>query len=95
MKILWLASSERDLEALVDYIAQDNPQSALQIFETIHFATKNLEIYPFAGREGRVESTRELVIPHLPYIVVYTIKKEIRILAVFHTSRKWPPSFKK
>ena len=52
-----------------------------------------LAIFSLAGREGRIESTRELVIPKFPYIVVYQTAKEIRILAVLHTSRKWPSIF--
>ena len=93
MKVLWLATAERDLGALTDYIAEDNPQTALQIFNTIRQSVEKLKTYPSLGREGRIERTRELVIPHLPYIVVYTITKEIRILAVLHTSRKWPDEF--
>ncbi|HUD44820.1 MAG TPA: type II toxin-antitoxin system RelE/ParE family toxin [Patescibacteria group bacterium] len=93
MSILWLAAAERDLDSLVDYIAEDNPRTALQIFTTIRKSIKKLELYPAAGREGRVEQTRELVITHLPYIIVYRIAKEIQILAVVHTSRKWPATF--
>jgi toxin ParE1/3/4 len=90
MNILWLATAENDLEALTDYIAEDNPKTALQIFETIHQSIENLKTYPFLGREGRIKHTRELVIPQLPFIVIYTVSKEVRILAILHTSRKWP-----
>jgi len=93
MKIFWLAAAERDLDALTDYIAENNPRIALQIFITIRQSVEKLKIFPSLGREGRVEETRELVIPQLPFIVVYTITKEIRILAVLHTSRKWPTEF--
>ena len=94
MKIVWLATAERDLDALIDYIAEDNPQAALRIFTTIRRSVGQLSKHPHIGRAGRVERTRELVIPKLPYIVAYTITpEEIRILAVVHTSRKWPESF--
>ena len=47
-----------------------------------------------AGREGRVTGTRELVIRGTPFIVGYRIeKKEVWILAVMHTARKWPEEF--
>ena len=93
MTILWLVSAEHDLEALTDYIAEDNPNTALQIFNKIRFSVEKLKIHPYLGRDGRVKHTRELIIPNLPFIVVYSISKEIRILAVFHTSRKWPKEF--
>jgi addiction module RelE/StbE family toxin len=93
MIILWLSTAQRDLEALTDYIAEDSPQTALQIFNTIRRSVEKLKAYPQLGREGRVEKTRELIVPHLPYVIVYVITKEIRILAVLHTSRKWPDEF--
>lgn len=93
MKIVWLTSAERDLDALIDYIAEDSPETALQIFATIKHTLEKLAIFPLVGREGRVEGTRELVVPSLPYIIVYKEAKEIWILAVLHTSRKWPSAF--
>lgn len=54
-------------------------------------AASQLEKFPFSGREGRVEGTRELVVPGLPYILPYRIEGEdIQIASVIHTSRKWP-----
>lgn len=93
MNILWLDAAEQDLEALTDYITINNPKTAIQIFNNICQSVEKLEAYPFLGREGRVEQTRELVIPNFPYIVVYTIRNDIRVIAVLHTSRKWPKEF--
>ncbi len=93
MNILWLASAEHDLEALTDYIAEDNPTTALQIFIKIRLSVGKLKTHTYLGREGRVRHTRELIVPNLPYVVVYTLTREVRILAVLHTSRKWPNEF--
>ena len=94
MKIRWLSTAENDLVALINYIAEDNPHIAINIFNTIRISVEKLKMFPFLGREGRVENTRELIIPYYPYIIVYRITKDILILAVFHTSRKWPNEFK-
>jgi len=41
---------------------------------------------------GRVEDTRELVIPGLPFIVVYRVKKEsVEVARVIHGAQEWPP----
>jgi toxin ParE1/3/4 len=93
MTILWLVSAEHDLEAFTDYIAEDKSSTALEIFINIRLSVVKLKVHPYLGREGRVKQTRELVIPNLPYIVVYSVTKDIRILAVLHTSRKWPKEF--
>jgi toxin ParE1/3/4 len=47
--------------------------------------------YPLAGRSGRLEGTRELVIADTPYIAVYRIANDtIRILRILHGARQWP-----
>ena len=54
-----------------------------------------LAIHPHAGREGRVKSTRELIIPGTPYFVAYRVKNEdtVEVLAVIHGKRRWPATF--
>lgn len=44
------------------------------------------------GRPGRVPGTRELVLPHFPYVIPYRVREQrAEVLHVLHTSRKWPP----
>jgi toxin ParE1/3/4 len=81
----------RDLDAVEEYIAQDNPNAAaevaLKIVETVGFLTARSGI----GRVGRVPGTRELVVPDTHFIVPYRVKDDtVQILRVYHTSRKWP-----
>jgi len=82
------------MESIQDDIAKDNPIAAFEVAQRIRHATQQLEDHPKLGRAGRVRGTYELVIPDLPYMVPYRIKgKEIQILSVYHTSRKWPGAF--
>jgi toxin ParE1/3/4 len=91
MNIVWRAQAEGDLEALADYIALDNPGAALRVYDTILTSVDRLATFPNSGRAGRVARTRELVVPGLPYVVIYTIiQEEVQILTIHHTSRKWP-----
>ena len=47
--------------------------------------------HPALGRPGRVEGTRELVVPDTPYLVPYRVRGHaVEILRVFHGARKWP-----
>lgn len=46
-----------------------------------------------AGRRGRAEAARELVVAGTPSIVVYRVTTVVEILAVVHTARDGPESF--
>jgi len=95
MEIKWTEPAALALENIQDYIARDNPSAAFEVSKKIHYATEQLRDHARLGRVGRVRGTYELVISDLPFIVPYRIKnKEIQILSVYHTSRKWPEVFK-
>ena len=94
MKIDWRPKAERDLDAIVDYIAVDNPTAAVQQGDEIFEQVMGLEDFPEKGRRGRVQSTFELVIIRTPYIATYRIKEtKIQILRILHSSQPWPNSF--
>ena len=94
MRVRWTEPAAKALESIQDYIAKDNPQVAFEVAQRIRLATGRLEEHPKIGRAGRVRGTYELGIQGIPYIVPYRIrKKEVQILSVYHTSRKWPESF--
>lgn len=91
MEIIWRRGALRDLEEARRYIAQDNPAAADRMRGAIMTAVGRLADMPSLGRPGRVEHTRELVVPGTPYIVAYTvISDEVMILAVIHGARRWP-----
>lgn len=94
MIVTWLDQAGTDLDQIFDYMLERNPEAALHVYEAIRQQVGLLADHPQMGRAGRVRGTRELVITGLPYIVAYYMKgQEVRILAVLHTSRKWPQSF--
>jgi toxin ParE1/3/4 len=94
MSVVWTRPAARDLELIGDYIARENPRAADRIVRRIRDRTMDLADYPFLGRTGRIESTRELVVPATPFIVAYRVGDDhVEILAVFHSARRWPDSF--
>ena len=83
--------AQADIQSIFDFIARDNPASAGRVVTTIEQATQRLANFPLSGRRGAVETTRELVIPRLPYIVVYRLADDrVEIIAVFHAARDFP-----
>lgn len=94
MQIRWTKKALRDFEQAVQYIANDDTTAARNIAQKIWEGTQLLRQHPGLGRPGRVEATRELVIPKLPFIIPYTEKNGIiSILRILHASRRWPESF--
>ena len=93
MNVFWLKTAIRTRFQQLDYIAQDNPAAAVRLDEAIERHTDLLAQYPSMGREGRVNGTRELVVPRSPFIVVYRVKrKRIEILRILHGAQQWPRS---
>lgn len=91
MIVEWSDPARDDFFALADYIADDDPKAAIDVLDRIDAAVGRLAEHPRSGRPGRLADTRELVIPSLPYIVVYRIRDgRVYILSVFHAARKWP-----
>lgn len=87
MKVIFDARAVDDLTHIHSWISGNNPAAAVGVIEAILAATERLAAHPFIGRAGRVEGTREWVVPRLPYIVVYRADEgndELRVIAVFH-----------
>lgn len=90
MRLLWSAQSLRELEAIIEHVATDNPTAALDLGDQILSAVESiLPANPYVGRPGRVDGTRELVV-HKSYIVAYEVTGVINVLTVRHTARLWP-----
>ena len=94
MRVEWLRSALRNLDAEAAYIAGDDPAAADEVVERILNAVAALAEQPNLGRPGRVPNTRELVVLHTRYIVPYRVRADVvQILRVFHTSRRPPKNW--
>ena len=90
MRARWSGNAISDLIEIRNYIRKDSPLAASDVARRIKAAVEMLKEHPAMGSPGRVEGTRELVIPGLPYIIPYRVKEStIEILRVFHGARKW------
>jgi toxin ParE1/3/4 len=88
MKLIFHAAALADLQNIHRHISQDNPSVAVAVVARIRAALDRLLLFPRSGRLGTVEGTLEVVVPGLPYIVVYEIIGDrVEILAVFHGAR--------
>jgi toxin ParE1/3/4 len=77
MQLRWSPAAVEDLFRIIEYIRQENSPAAQRIAKTIYESAGSLKSFPNKGRAGRVEGTRELPLPPLPFVVVYRIRKDI------------------
>jgi addiction module RelE/StbE family toxin len=88
MKIRWLKEALASLDAEYEFLAARNPTAANQVFKRLVSSVQRLQDFPLSGREGHVAGTREVVVPSLPYIIIYrTTDTAVEILRVFHASQ--------
>lgn len=89
--IEWTDLADADAGAIFDHVILDDSRTAEEIIKRVIAATNRLAQFPDIGRPGREPGTRELILPRLPYIIIYRLSgKTITILRVLHTSRLWP-----
>lgn len=92
MRVRWTTDAADDLQRICDYIAGSSPDSARRIAEVVVEGLAALHTFPNRGRPGRVEGTRELVFAPLPFVAVYEVHDEVRVLRILHGAQQWPPA---
>jgi plasmid stabilization system protein ParE len=91
MQVRWTAPAAQDLEDITLYIQRDSESAARDVAKVLFDAANSLDLLPSRGRVGRIPRTRELVVPGLPYIVLYEIADTaVQILHIYHGARNWP-----
>ena len=91
MQPRWSPEAADDLVRIVQRIRQENPSVAERIATFIYQRVAALESFPHLGKPGRMEGTRELPLPPLPFVVVYRLRGEaVEIARVLHGAQRWP-----
>ena len=91
MKVVWSPTADRNVDAIWEYIAQDNLDAADRQMERLRSAAEHLTTHPMLGRAGRMKGTRELVVSGTPYILLYRIfRTHLEIARVLHGAQDWP-----
>jgi toxin ParE1/3/4 len=90
LPIIWRQRATDKLAAIVEYIAERNPDAAALIKAQISPAVLPAAGHPYLFRRGRVPGTREIV-AHRNYIVVYRVTaSSIDMINVVHAARDYP-----
>lgn len=94
MRVRWTTDAADDLERICDDIAESRPESARRVAQSVVDRIGTLKTFPHLGRIGRVQGTREIAFPRLPFIAiceVFETQGEVRVLRILHDAQRWPP----
>ncbi len=90
LPIVWKNNARLRVREAIDYISDFNEQAALDLESALRHSVGRLADFPYVGRPGRVEGTRELII-HPNYLIIYRIADDaVVILNLVHARRQYP-----
>jgi toxin ParE1/3/4 len=88
MRIRWTPAAAADLQQISEYLRQHHPQYRQSTLRKLYETVRGLKEAPYRGKPGRIEGTREVLFPPLPYVAVYRIQAEaIEVLRIWHTAQ--------
>lgn len=93
MHVRLSADAEADLEALAAWLSPRSPQGLDRLLTAIFTTLGQLEGFPLLGKPGRVENTRELVVPRTSLIIIYTLPDayHLDVERILDARQKFPP----
>ena len=86
MQVRWSPEAYEDLAAIGYRIPEDDSEAALQVVTRISDSASGLRTFGHRGGRGRVEGTRELPSPPLPFIIVYRVLSQA-VVSIIHGAR--------
>lgn len=90
MQLLWTEEAADNLSASRITCLRTRQHAADLVF-AIHNAPSVLLTFPYRGRQGKKQGTRELVLSSLPYVVVYQVSGDvIDVARILHGAQNGP-----
>ena len=62
LQLRWTEKAATDLENITNYLFQNAPARAADLVREIYDAAAELPTFPYKGRKGKKEGTREVVL---------------------------------
>jgi plasmid stabilization system protein ParE len=83
------------MEAIAEYLEAKNRDAAQRVGARIRETINLLLKFPGMGHKGAQPGTREMLVPRLPYIIVYRIESHddddwLAIIGVYHGAQRRP-----
>ena len=89
-RLQWRPLSLADRDAIMEYIARDNPTAAIDLDLQFEAKAESARQRPKLYRPGRMKGTREIVV-RPSYVMVYRVTGDlVEMLRVLHAAQQWP-----
>ncbi len=89
MRVRYLPSALRQLDAILDYIDAHDLQGANRVKARINAMTMLLSTHPLTGETTRRPGQRRMLVSPFPYVIFYRVTDdEVIVQRVRHTSRR-------
>lgn len=90
LPIVWRKRARKNLAAIIEFIANENPAAAIKIKGIIQDAVLPVAEHPYLYKSGRIGGTRELV-AHPNFILVYRVTNTaVEVVSVLHSRQEYP-----
>lgn len=91
--VRWTRQALADLDDACAWTAAHRPAGEAEALALrLAAAIEALREFPERGRPGRLEGTRELVVPRTSFLIPYRLRdRHIEVIAILHGARAWPP----
>lgn len=88
-RLTWRPLAIGDRDAIMVYIAQDNPTAAIDLDLEFEAKAESARQRPKLYKAGRIKGTREIVVrPN--YVMVYRVTGNlVEVLRVLHAAQQW------
>ena len=91
MRIRWTPPAAADMQSISDYLKEHHPQYRQPTMRKLYEKIRAMKDTPYLGRPGRVEGTREILFPPMPYVAVYRLNGQtIEIWPIYHAAQNRP-----
>ena len=92
MKFRLSADARDDLRGVLEYITSSgDPVVADLVIDRVYASLRTLARFPNLGHQGTVPGTYELLVPRLPFVIIYRVDlgndDELIALRVYHTAQ--------
>jgi addiction module RelE/StbE family toxin len=88
VKLVFTRQGIRQLDAIIDYIAQESPQGARRVRDRLHAITSLLVEQPRMGQPTDLEGVRRILVSPYPYLIFYRVTEDaVIIMRIRHAAR--------